>query len=169
MDIYQFLELFIGRWRSQRSDHQLGEGNGNDIRSLIEVTSLSLDDPDLIVICQKHNVAPNTAIHPMKMSWEEESLSNKKPQGSALIIPVPNDIASPQKGLILGGQNQATYELGIDEALTIHTTTAQGTIAERIWYGNPNLRFRVSTLLQGDRCVQSSKFYSEIRSVTAKV
>ena len=133
MDIYQFLELFIGRWRSQRSDHQLGEGNGNDIRSLIEVTSLSLDDPDLIVICQKHNVAPNTAIHPMKMSWEEESLSNKKPQGSALIIPVPNDIASPQKGLILGGQNQATYELGIDEALTIHTTTAQGTIAERIW------------------------------------
>ncbi len=176
MDIYQFFELFVGRWRSQRSDHQFGEGNGGDIRSLIEITSLSHDDPDLIAACQEHNVAPNIAIHPMRMTWEEESLSNKKPKGTAVIIPIPNDVALPQKGLILGGQNKSVYDLGVDEALTIQTVTAQGAIAERIWYGNPNLRFRVATFSRGDHksdrkndhLVQSSKFYSEIRSATAK-
>jgi phycoerythrin-associated linker protein len=172
MDIHQFLELFVGRWRSQRSDHQFSKGNGSDTRSVIEITALSLDDPDLIAICQKHDIHPNTAIHPMKMSWEEESLSSNKPKGKALIVPVPNDLNSPQKGLILTSQGKGVYKLGADEALTIQTVTAQNAIEERIWYGNPNLRFRVATLLQGDiashRHVQSSKFYSEIRSIAPK-
>lgn len=172
MDIHQFLELFVGRWRSQRSDHQFGKGIGSDARSVIEITALSLDDPDLIAVCQKYDIDPNTAIHPMKMSWEEESLSSNKPKGHALIVPVPNDINSPQKGLILTKQGKGVYELGADEALTIQTVTDQNAIEERIWYGNPNLRFRVATLLQGnlsnERQVQSSKFYSEIRSNVTK-
>jgi len=172
MDIHQFLELFVGRWRSQRSDHQFSKGDGNDTRAVIEITALSLEDPDLITICQKHNIDPNNALHPMKMSWEEESLSSNKPKGSALIIPIPNDLDAPQKGLILTKQGKGVYELGADEALTIQTVTAQNAIEERIWYGNPNLRFRVATLLQGDiaseRLVQSSKFYSEIRSMLPK-
>lgn len=172
MDIYQFLELFVGRWRSQRSDHQFSKGNGSDARSVIEITALSLNDPDLVGICQKHDIHPNTAIHPMKMSWEEESLSSNKPKGITLIVPVPNDLDSPQKGLILTRQGKAVYELGTDEALTIQTRTAQNVVEERIWYGNPNLRFRVATLLQVDinssRHVQSSKFYSEIRSAVPK-
>ena len=172
MDIYQFLELFVGRWRSQRSDHQFSKGNGSDTRSVIEITTLNLDDPDLIAICQKHDISPNAVIHPMKISWEEESLSSNKPNGNALIVPVPNDLDSPQKGVILTRQSKGAYELGADEALTIQTVTAQNAIEERIWYGNPNLRFRVATLLHGehasDRRVQSSNFYSEIRSVAPK-
>jgi phycoerythrin-associated linker protein len=172
MDIYQFLELFVGRWRSQRSDHQFSKGNGSDTRAVIEITPLSLDDPDLVAICQKHDINPNTAIHPIKMSWEEESLSSNKPKGNSLIIPVPHDLNSPQKGLILTKQGKGVYELGSDEALTIQTITPQNVIEERIWYGNPNLRFRVATLLQGDlvsdRHIQSSKFYSEIRSIAPK-
>ena len=172
MDIHQFLELFVGRWRSQRSDHQFSKENGNDIRSVIEITALNLDDPDLVAICQKHDIHPHTTIHPMKMSWEEEALSSNKPKGNALIVPVPNDLNSPHKGFILTKQGKSDYELGADEALTIQTITAHNIIEERIWYGNPNLRFRVATLLQGDvvsdRHVQSSKFYSEIRSVTPK-
>ncbi len=171
MDIYQFLELFVGRWRSQRSDHQFGEGNGSDARSVIEITALSFNDSELITVCQKYDIDPTTAIHSMKMSWEEESLSSNKPKGYALIVPIP-DLDSPQKGLILTRQGKSTYELGTDEALTIQTVTTQNAIEERIWYGNPNLRFRVATLLQGDqssdRRVQSSKFYSEIRSAIPK-
>ncbi|GBO56507.1 phycoerythrin linker protein CpeS homolog [Pseudanabaena sp. lw0831] len=172
MDIHQFLELFVGRWRSQRSDHQFSKGNGSDARAVIEITALNLDDPDLVAICQKHDIHPHTAIHPIKMSWEEESLSSNKPKGHALIVPVPNNLNSPQKGLILTKQGKGIYELGADEALTIQTITAQNVIEERIWYGNPNLRFRVATLLRGnivsDRHVQSSKFYSEIRSIPQK-
>lgn len=172
MDIHQFLELFVGRWRSQRSDHQFGQENGNDGRSLLEINALSVDDPALIAICQKYNIDPHTSIHPVQTSWEEESLSSIKPKGNALIVPVPNDPAVPHKGLILSAQGKGVYEFGEDESLTIQTVTAQGAIEERIWYGNPNLRFRVATLLQGnsasDRHVQSSRFYSEIRISTLK-
>ena len=57
-------------------------------------------------------------------------------------------------------------------AALIHSVTSQGVAEERIWYGNPNLRFRVATVLQssyvGDRRIQSSKFYSEIRIPRSK-
>lgn len=171
MDIHQFLELFVGRWRSQRSDHQFSKGNANDTRSLLEITPLSLDDPNLIAICKKHNLDPLRSIQPIRVSWEEESLSSKKPSGFSFIVPVPHDATSPQKGLILTGQSKGEYELAADESLTICTLTDQGCLEERIWYGNPNLRFRVATLIRkgvskeqaSDRQVQSSKFYSEIR------
>jgi phycoerythrin-associated linker protein len=172
MDIHPFLELYVGRWRSQRSDHQFGKGDGTDSRSAIEITALRLDDPNFIAICQKHDLAADTVLHPIKISWEEESLSSNKPKGTALIVPVPDDLASPQKGRILGGQSQGRYEFSNDESLTIRTINAQGEIEERIWYGNPNLRFRVATFLQidetGDRHIQSSKFYSEIRISSPK-
>ena len=172
MDIYQFFELFVGRWRSQRSDHQFGEGNCSDVRSLIEIKALSPDAPELVAICQKYNIDPKTVLHPMEMSWEEESLSSNKPKGNALIAPVPHHSDSPHKGLILSNQGKSVYEFNADEALTINTIIAKNVLEERIWYGNPNLRFRVATLLEGnqtsDRVVLSSKFYSEIRSVTPK-
>lgn len=173
MDIHQFLELFVGRWRSQRSDHQFGQENGSDSRSLIEINALGLDSPSLIAICQKYDINPQTTLNPIETSWEEESLSSIKPKGSALIVPVPNDPASPYKGLILSEQGKGVYKFGEDESLTIHTVIAQGAIEERIWYGNPNLRFRVATVLLkgnvGNSHIQSSKFYSEIRIPAPKV
>jgi len=172
MDIYQFLELFVGRWRSQRSDHQFGKGDGNDTRAVIEITALSVEAPEVVAICQKYGVEASEEIRPMKMSWEEESLSSNKPKGSSLLVAVPNSLTSPQTGLILSEKNKGAYEFASDESLTIKTSTEHGLLEERIWYGNPNLRFRVATLFQGDqirdRAVQSSKFYSEIRVVTSK-
>ncbi|BBC23902.1 phycobiliprotein lyase [Pseudanabaena sp. ABRG5-3] len=167
MDIHQFLELLVGRWRSQRSDHQFGQENGNDSRCVLEINALEIDDPSLVAICQKYDVDPHATIHSLQTTWEEESLSSIKPKGSALLVLVPNDLAVPHKGLVLSAQGKGVYEFVEDESLTIQTVIAQGAIEERIWYGNPNLRFRVATLLQdnsaSDRHVQSSKFYSEIR------
>jgi phycoerythrin-associated linker protein len=180
MDIYQFLELFVGRWRSQRSDHQFGKGDGNDIRAVIEITSLSVEAPQVIAICQKYDVEASAGIVSMRFSWEEESLSSNKPKGGDLLVFVPSslssglpsDLTSSQTGCILTEKNKGNYEFASDESLTIKTLTNQGLLEERIWYGNPNLRFRVATLLQGDqisdRHIQSSKFYSEIRIVASK-
>lgn len=169
MDIQQFLELFVGRWRSQRSDHQFGDGNSSDILSVLEITALSLDNPSVVAMCQKHSIDPSSAFQPMQMSWEEESLSSNKPKGSAIVVPV---VHSSQKGLIITNQGKGTCEIAEDESLTIQTVTAENVIEERIWYGNPNLRFRVATVLQGnqsgDRNVLSSKFYSEIRVAAPK-
>jgi phycoerythrin-associated linker protein len=171
MDICQFLEFFVGRWRSQRSDHRFGQENSHDSRSLIEINALAMDNPSLIAICQKYEINPQTTLHPIETSWEEESLSSIKPKGVALIVPVPTDPAAPSKGLVFSEQGKGVYKFGEDESLTIHTVTAQGAIEERIWYGNPNLRFRVATVLQGNignSRIQSSKFYSEIRIPTPK-
>jgi phycoerythrin-associated linker protein len=116
----------------------------------------------------------------MRFSWEEESLSSNKPKGGDLLVFVPSslssglpsDLTSSQTGCILTEKNKGNYEFASDESLTIKTLTNQGLLEERIWYGNPNLRFRVATLLQGDqisdRHIQSSKFYSEIRIVASK-
>ncbi|MBD2188200.1 phycobiliprotein lyase [Pseudanabaena mucicola] len=169
MDIQQFLELFVGRWRSQRSDHQFGEGNGSDILSVLEITALSLDNPSVVEMCQKHSIDPSSAFQPMQMSWEEESLSSNKPKGSAIVVPV---VHSPQKGLIITNQGKGICEIAEDESLTIQTVTTENVIEERIWYGNPNLRFRVATVLQGNQSgdlkILSSKFYSEIRVAAPK-
>ena len=106
------------------------------------------------------------------MTWEEESLSAKKPSGSTLIVAIPENAAAPNKGIIftssIAGNYKGSYELGTDEALTIQTITDRDIIEERLWYGNPNLRFRVATLLDRDRQVRSSKFYSEIRIAAPK-
>ncbi|PZU97130.1 MAG: hypothetical protein DCE90_08340 [Pseudanabaena sp.] len=174
MDIHQFLELFVGRWRSQRSDHQFSKGNGSDTRSVIDIIALSCDCPEVLAICQKYGVEASALTQPMQLSWEEESLSSNKPKGTSLFVPVP-DPSNASKGLILTDCAKGSYEFAEDESLSITTTTDQGLIEERVWYGNPNLRFRVATLLKtnavsdsqvgnkSDRVVSSSKFYSEIR------
>ncbi len=172
MDIHKFLELLVGRWRSQRSDHQFSQGNGSDVRSLIEITSLSTDSPELDSLCQLHHFEPSQAIATLTMTWEEESLSAKKPSGSTVIVAIPDNASSPNKGIIFtsssAGKYKGSYELGTDEALTIQTITDHEIIEERLWYGNPNLRFRVATVMDRDRQVRSSKFYSEIRIAAPK-
>ena len=166
MDIHQFLQLFVGRWRSQRSDHQFGQGNGSDARSEITISDLSLDAPEVVNLCQKYSVDQQAAISPMQLVWEEDSLSSRKPKGGTLLITIPN-VETSNSGVILTNGSKSDYEFAADESLTIKTAIAGGVIEERIWYGNPNLRFRVATLIKeaslGDRLVQSSKFYSEIR------
>ncbi|OIP77078.1 MAG: hypothetical protein AUK48_04650 [Oscillatoriales cyanobacterium CG2_30_44_21] len=171
MDIHQFLELFVGRWRSQRSDHQFSQENGSDIRSVIDIIALSGDHLEVLAICQKYNVEAIASTQPMQLSWEEESLSSNKPKGKSLFVAVPDPL-NANKGLILTDYAKGNYEFAEDESLSIQTITDQGLIEERVWYGNPNLRFRVATLVQtnftSDRVVSSSKFYSEIRVAPPK-
>jgi len=179
MDIHQFLELFVGRWRSQRSDHQFSQEDGSDTRAVIEITALSADNPAVLSICQKYDVEASALTQPMQLSWEEESLSSIKPKGSNLFVPVPNAL-NANRGLILTDRAKGIYEFAEDESLSIKTITEQGLIEERVWYGNPNLRFRVATLVKtnalsdsqaserSDRVVSSSKFYSEIRVAPPK-
>jgi phycoerythrin-associated linker protein len=182
MDIYKFLELFVGRWRSQRSDHQFGQGSGGDSRSVLDITPLGVEQPEVLAICQKFNIdvkMPDLLIQGLHMAWEEESLSSNKPRGQALFVVVfdpaianQSSVAGQQEGIILSGLGKGRFTLAADESMTIETMTDQGAIAERIWYGNPNLRFRVATLLhhgdQQDWQVCSSKFYSEIRVALPK-
>lgn len=168
MDIHQFLQLFVGRWRSQRSNHQSGQGNGGDARAEIIITELSPDASEVVNLCQKYNFEPQVAISSMQLVWEEDVLSSRKPKGSTVLVAIPT--ANNCSGLILSSTSKSSYEFAADESLTITTAIADGAIKERIWYGNPNLRFRVATLIKsnvsGDRLVQSSKFYSEIRIST---
>ncbi|MDX2256213.1 MAG: phycobiliprotein lyase [Pseudanabaenaceae cyanobacterium bins.39] len=179
MDIYKFLELFVGRWRSQRSDHQFGQENGNDSRSVLDIKFLEADQSEVVGICQKFNIdlsLPELVIRALHMSWEEESLSSNKPKGQTMFVVVfdkaiaNQNIEEGQTGIVLSALGKGHFTLSADESLTIQTETEQGKVVERIWYGNPNLRFRVATVLQDapesdqqNLLVQSSKFYSEIR------
>jgi phycoerythrin-associated linker protein len=166
MDIHQFLQLFIGRWRSQRSNHLFGQETGGDTRSEIIITELSPDAPEVVNLCQKYDLNQQSVRSSLQLAWEEESLSSRKPKGDTMLITIP-DLENSNTGVILSNASKSFYEFAADESLTIKTAIADGAIEERVWYGNPNLRFRVATLIKkaasGDRLVQSSKFYSEIR------
>jgi hypothetical protein len=56
-------------------------------------------------------------------------------------------------------QGQYGFE---DDVLTLTTQTPAGTVQERLWFANPNLRMRTSLFKVGDQ-EQMASFCSEIR------
>ena len=52
MNIKEFVEGSIGQWRSQRSAHHLAFGHFEAVQSEIDITSLSIDAPEVIDLCK---------------------------------------------------------------------------------------------------------------------
>ena len=64
MNIKEFVEGSIGQWRSQRSAHHLAFGHFEAVQSEIDITSLSIDAPEVIDLCKANDVDPQTAVSP---------------------------------------------------------------------------------------------------------
>jgi hypothetical protein len=52
MDIQEFVCNSIGNWRSQRSAHHLAFGHFEAVQSEIDITSLSIDAPEVIELAK---------------------------------------------------------------------------------------------------------------------
>lgn len=176
MDITEFLQLSIGRWRSQRSGHHLAFSHFEQVRSTIDIVALSLDEPAVIDICQLYGFAPADAFHPFRMSWEGESDWDEKEilAGSCVLVPIPNP-DNPAKGKLLRDQGYAEtiaavgqYHLTEDGTFILLTEYDRAAAEERIWFATPNLRFRVSLIKTSNGAgVTTASFCSEIRSLTS--
>ncbi len=174
MDITQFVAGSIGQWKSQRSAHHMIFGHFEAVRSEIDIVALTPDNPAVIELCQAYEIDPSQAVSPFHMSWEGESDWDEKEvlKGSTVLVPIP-DPNSPNRGLLLRDRGYAEtvaaaakYHITEDGVFVLITEYDRAAAEERIWFVNPNLRFRVSTIKTSDGAgVVTASFSSELRSM----
>ena len=175
MSIKQFVENSLGRWRSQRSAHHLTFSHFEAVQSVIDIVALSPDDEAVINLCQSYNIDPTEAVMPFQMTWEGQSDwdENAEVKGSCILVPIP-DPTLPNRGKLLRDQGYAEtiaavgdYHITEDETFVLLTTYDRAAAEEKIWFANPNLRFRVSLIkTSGGSGVVTASFASEIRSLS---
>ncbi|WP_138504648.1 phycobiliprotein lyase [Nostoc sp. PA-18-2419] len=175
MKIIEFFELSIGRWRSQRSGHHLAFAHFEEVLSTIDIESLSHDDPAVQEICKLYDADLSSITHPFRMTWEGESDWDDKPiSGSTVLVPIP-DSENHSTGKLLREKGYAEiipavgkYHLSDDGIFTLVTEYDLAAAEERIWFANPNLRFRVSLIKTSNgKGVTTASFSSEIRSLSS--
>ena len=174
MDITQFVAGSIGQWKSQRSAHHMIFGHFEAVRSEIEILAITPHNPAVIELCQAYDIDPSQAVSPFHMSWEGESDWDEKEvlKGSTVLVPIP-DLNLPNQGLLLRDRGYAEtmaaaarYHITEDGVFVLITEYDRAAAEERIWFVNPNLRFRVSTIKTSDGTgVVTASFSSELRTM----
>lgn len=174
MNITEFVERSLGRWRSQRSAHHLAFGHFEAIQSVIDIVAISLDDPAVVDLCKSYNVDTKAVVSPFRMSWDGQSDwdENEVLKGSCILVPVP-DPNYPNRGKLLRDQGYAetmaaagNYYLTEDETFVLVTEYDRAAAEEKIWFVNPNVRCRVSLIkTSAGTGVVTASFSSEIRQV----
>ena len=174
MDITQFVAGSIGQWKSQRSAHHMIFGHFEAVRSEIEILAITPHNPAVIELCQAYDIDPSQAVSPFHMSWEGESEWDEKEvlKGSTVLVPIP-DPNLPNHGLLLRDRGYAEtmaaaakYHITEDGVFVLITEYDRAAAEERIWFVNPNLRFRVATIKTSDGTgVVTASFSSELRTM----
>jgi phycoerythrin-associated linker protein len=175
MDIKQFVEQSIGQWRSQRSAHHLAFRHFEAVQSVIDIVPLDADHPAVIALCKAYNIDPELAVSPFQMSWEGESdwdEDNPEFKGSTVLVPIPDRESPHNRGKLLREQGYAEtiaaageYHFLDDGTFVLVTAYDRAAAEEKIWFVNPNLRFRVSVIkTSAGSGVVTASFSSEIRS-----
>jgi phycoerythrin-associated linker protein len=176
MDISQFVEQSIGRWRSQRSAHHLAFRHFEAVESVIDIVMVAHKDSRVLNLCKAYDVDPAVIIAPFEMSWEGQSdWDDDSPpvKGNTVLVPVP-DRDRHGHGQLLREQGYAEtipaagqYHITEDDTFVLITAYDNAAAEEKIWFGTPNLRFRVSLIKSRDGTgVVTASFASEIRDLT---
>jgi phycoerythrin-associated linker protein len=174
MDITQFVAQSLGQWRSQRSAHHLIFGHFEAVQSVINIEDMDSNDPEVLALCESYKVDPQVIASPFRMHWEGHSDwdDTEVLKGSTVLVPVP-DQNSPNRGKLLRDQGYAEtipaagdYEITPDGMFVLHTVYDRAAAEEKIWFVNPNLRFRVSMIKTSDGTgVVTASFSSEIKNL----
>lgn len=175
MDISEFIERSLGRWRSQRSAHHLAFAHFEAVESMIQIAAVAADDPAVQALCKAYRLDPALAVSPFAMSWKGQSdWDDSVLEGSCLLVPIPDDV--PGQGRLLRDQGYAEtvaavgqYRFTEDDTFVLVTQYERAAAEEKIWFATPNLRCRVALTKtsDGNGVVQAS-FASELRQPTAE-
>lgn len=173
MDIIQFVEGSIGRWRSQRSAHHMLFRHFEAVESVIDIMALVPDDPAVLDLCKSYGVDPATIVSPFRMTWEGHSdWDDSELKGTTILVPVP-DRTHPNQGKLLREQGYAEtipaagdYHLTPDGTFVLLTHYDRAAAEEKIWFATPNLRLRVSLIKTSEGSgVVTASFSSEVRDL----
>jgi phycoerythrin-associated linker protein len=176
MDITNFVEMSIGRWKSQRSSHNLAFSHFEQVTSTIDIVPLETDDAEVIKLCKSHQIDPKMVSVPFRMSWEGESDWDDDAtfQGTTILVAIP-DPENPKAGRLLRDKGYAEtipsigqYHLSEDGTFVLITKYENASAEEKIWFVNPNFRLRVSLIKTSEGSgVVTASFSSEIRDLSA--
>ncbi len=169
MDINEFLQSCVGNWFSQRSSYHFEQQQGKSDKSELAIEWLSSDAPEVINLCQTHQINPKTTLGAQKVSWDNSSDWGKAKQVGSSVLVFISDTPQSSQGLIFSNscQTLGKYELRGDESLFLILEDSQKSIEERIWFASPNLRLRTS-IIKHPQGFNRTAFYSEIRKLPPK-
>ncbi|HAG85782.1 MAG TPA: phycobiliprotein lyase [Cyanobacteria bacterium UBA12227] len=156
MDAMEFFELSAGKWRSQRTTHHLPFRRSEAGESEIEVATLKSDHPQVVEICQLHQVDPSLAAGGAWISWHGTMAWDRSEEenhtGSSVMVIVP-DPGNPRQGMLLRERGYAEivpvagrYLIDDQDALILLTDYETMSSEERFSFVSPDLRMRTSTV-----------------------
>lgn len=164
MEIVNFFETMAGKWFSQRTTHYLKSQTSRAGQSTLFITHRPATDPAVTGLCTQLGQDPTLALCGLEIAQESKlDGDTATTQGTALMV-----ILTPEdgRGSLLQQTPSGDTAIGeydvTNEVLTITTPVQGGQVEERLWYMNPNLRMRTSSVKQGDQ-VTTAAFCSEIR------
>jgi hypothetical protein len=156
MDAMQFFQLSAGKWKSSRTTHHLAFKRSELGESDILVETLGADDPEIIALCQMHEIDPSLSIGGSRvrwlgtMAWDREGEENHEGKTVFAIVPEVDD---PRKGRLLRERGYAEivpvvglFHMDEDDGLVLTTEYETMSSIERFWFSGPNLRLRTSTV-----------------------
>ncbi|MEB3178177.1 MAG: phycobiliprotein lyase [Nostocaceae cyanobacterium] len=161
MNIEEFFQLSAGKWFAHRTSHDLAGKPSPSSKSDIIIENLSLEHPEVVQLCQQHEIDPTLAACGAKVSWNDTTRLNQKNTGSTVLVLVP-DSNNPLQGKFLRSKGDGSYRIGSDESLTLIADSEKIYTEERLWFASPNLRMRVSVVKHPDG-LNVASFTSEIR------
>jgi CpeS-like protein len=154
MTIQNFLEMSVGKWFSQRTSHQLLSQQSEHSSSQIVIASVAADHPQLLSLCQQHQVDLSHTTGGIEVQSQAKPQWNA-PKNAAVpasiiscLMPVVTS-ATAQTGEVLWSSNGqpmplGKFQMGADGSLTLFLASPSMQIEERIWFASPNLRLRTS-------------------------
>jgi hypothetical protein len=156
MDAMEFFQRSSGKWRSQRTTHHLPFRRAESGESAILVKALASDDPQVIEICQLHEVDPSLAAGGCFVSWEGSMAWDKEDeenhQGTTVFVLVPDE-GNPRQGQLLRERGYAEimpvighYHIDDDGGLVLTTEYETMSAEERFSFPSPDIRTRTSTV-----------------------
>ncbi len=175
MNLDEFLQQSVGEWMSQQTNHQVADGEYASGRSVVNVEPLSASSPELVKLCQQHNIAPDSTGGGLKLVWTgrlDGDLQDRTELTVMVFIPEAGSGTVGQLVRTSNGKNQpavarGTYAIGEDGAMSMTLTSEAGTSEERVWFASENLRMR-STVSQNDTGFSAASLSSDIRKITTK-
>jgi hypothetical protein len=165
MDIVSFVETLAGKWFSQRTTHYLASQTSKAGQSNLMIEVLPATDASLVQVCKAQGQDPAHIACGLKVDQDSRMDGDTRTTQRTTVMVMVRPTAEG-KGILLQSTPQAPiaqgeYDLD-NEVLTLTTQTPDGTVQERLWFANPNLRMRTSVFKVGDT-EQMASFCSEIR------
>ncbi|MEL6381822.1 MAG: phycobiliprotein lyase [Cyanobacteria bacterium J06626_18] len=171
MDIVNFFETVEGTWFSQRTTHfSLGQPSQTG-QTMLNITRLSADNPQVIALCEQFAAVPSKTVFALSIQQEGQASiygsAKVSPQRTTVFVGLKSEEAATGQFLSQTDAEPAVagqYRLQ-EEVLLLTTVTDELQSEERLWFMNPNLRMRTTLLKRADG-LQMASFCSEIRRIS---